>query len=99
MRNFFWFRRQLFFSVYLGIDVTNDDNCEKNMQEFHSSLGTVIPSAASLPGLPTRVSLISDSLPVYTGQMGLAREWLCMGKISYLWEGVGWAGVDVIEVW
>lgn len=50
-------------------------------------LGTVIPSLASLPGLPTRVSLISDSSPVYTGQRGLEREWLCMDKISYLWEG------------
>lgn len=34
-------------------------------------LGTVIPSVALLPGLPTRGSLISDSLPVYTGQGGL----------------------------
>lgn len=62
-------------------------------------LGTVNPSITSLPGLPTRVSLISDSLPVYTGQRGLKREWLCMDKISYLWEGVGWGGGDVIEAW
>lgn len=58
-------------------------------------LGAVNPSATSLPGLPMRVSLISDSLPVYTGQRGLKREWLCMDKISYLWEGVGWGG----EMW
>lgn len=63
--------------------------------------GTVIPSPASLPGLPTCVSLISDSLPVYTGQRGLEPEWLCMDKISYLWEGGRgvWGGVDLLEVW
>lgn len=59
-------------------------------------LGRVIPSVASPAGLPTRVSLISDSLPAYTGQRGLEREWLCMDKISYLWAGVGWGGGDAI---
>lgn len=62
-------------------------------------LGTIVLSVASLPGLPTRVSLISDSLPVYTDQRRLEREWLCVDRISYLWEGAGWRGVDAIEVW
>lgn len=50
-------------------------------------LGLGIPPAASLPGLPTRARLISDALPVGAGQRGLEPEWLCMDKISYLWEG------------
>lgn len=62
-------------------------------------LGTIIIYLVSLPALPTRVSLISDSLPVCTDQRRLEPEWLCVDKISYLWEGAWWRGVDDAEVW